>query len=258
MKAFFKLSAVCVVVFGLGLTVSAYLFHLSLRESARAAVLERARMIISTAAAMRSYTNDRVKPAIVEAGGGVANVRGARFHAETVPAYASTELFGYLRGEADGNFADYFYKEAALNPTNPRDRATDWEADIINEFRAHPATKQLEGERTTATGQAVYIARPLVAGKSCLQCHSTPDAAPQAVIIQYGPANGFGWKENEIIGAQVISVPVAKADATADETFLEFVLSYGVVGLATLLVLILLVYGLVIRPLARAARPGAS
>ena len=30
---------------------------------------------------------------------------------------------------------DYTYKEAALNPTNPADRALDWEADFINNFR---------------------------------------------------------------------------------------------------------------------------
>src|SRR3984893_12891536 len=45
------------------------------------------------------------------------------FHPQSVPAFAATEIFGYLREK----FPDYFYKEATLKPTNPRDRATDWE-----------------------------------------------------------------------------------------------------------------------------------
>jgi hypothetical protein len=54
------------------------------------------------------------------------------------------------------------YKEAALNPTNPRDRAVDWEADIINTFRNHPgAAKELVGERDTPTGRSLYLARPI-------------------------------------------------------------------------------------------------
>jgi hypothetical protein len=42
-------------------------------------------------------------------------------------------------------FPDYTYKEAALNPTNPNDRASDWEADIINEFRNNADHKELSG-----------------------------------------------------------------------------------------------------------------
>src|ERR1700756_4989341 len=53
------------------------------------------------------------------------------FHPQSVPAFAATEIFAYLREK----FPDYFYKEATLNPTNPRDRATDWESDVVNQFR---------------------------------------------------------------------------------------------------------------------------
>jgi len=32
-------------------------------------------------------------------------------------------------------YPDYSYKEATLNPTNPLNRATDWETDLVNEFK---------------------------------------------------------------------------------------------------------------------------
>ena len=71
------------------------------------------------------------------------------FLPQTVPAFAATENFAYLQT----SYPDYAYKEAALNPTNLRDRAVDWEADIINTFRNHSGgTAEVVGERDTPTG----------------------------------------------------------------------------------------------------------
>ena len=113
------------------------------------------------------------------------------FLPQSVPAFAATRDDGELRKE----YPDYFYKEATLDPTNPRNRAADWEADIVQEFRNRPALKELGGERDTPTGRALYIARPIQIGNpACLACHSTPDAAPATMVKLYGSANGFGWK----------------------------------------------------------------
>src|ERR1700759_3227469 len=67
----------------------------------------------------------------------------AEFHPQSVPAFAATEIFGYLREK----FPDYFYKEATLNPTNPRDRATDWESDVVNQFRGNPVQAEFISTR---------------------------------------------------------------------------------------------------------------
>src|SRR5246127_1874665 len=75
------------------------------------------------------------------------------FHPQSVPAFAATEIFGYLREK----FPNYFYKEATLNPTNPRDRATDWESDVVNEFRGSPAKAEFIGTRESPTGTALFL-----------------------------------------------------------------------------------------------------
>ena len=54
---------------------------------------------------------------------------------------------------------------------------------------------------------------------SCLTCHSTPDKAPPEMIKLYGTANGFGWKLDEIIGAQVVSVPMSVPLTMAQTTW---------------------------------------
>ncbi len=139
------------------------------------------------------------------------------FHPQSVPAFAATEIFGYLREK----FPDFFYKEATLNPTNPRNRSTDWETDVVNQFRAAPeSTAEFISTRETPGGTSLFLARPIkISNVSCLQCHSTPDKAPPEMIKLYGTANGFGWKMDEVIGAQIVSVPMSVPLKMANATF---------------------------------------
>jgi Protein of unknown function (DUF3365) len=143
------------------------------------------------------------------------------FHPQSVPAFAATEIFGYLREK----FPNYFYKEATLNPTNPRDRATDWESDVVNQFRSRPELTELISTRETPTGTSLFLARAIkVNNVSCLECHSTADKAPTEMIKLYGSANGFGWKMNDIIGAQIVSVPMTLPVELAESVFQTLVL----------------------------------
>jgi Protein of unknown function (DUF3365) len=138
------------------------------------------------------------------------------FHPQSVPAFAATEIFAYLREK----FPNYFYKEATLNPTNPRNRATDWETDIINQFRGDAEHSEVSASRDTPNGISLFLARPIkVNNVSCLECHSTADKAPVEMIKLYGTANGFGWKLDDIIGAQIVSVPLAVPLQLAEAAF---------------------------------------
>ncbi len=153
-----------------------------------------------------------------------AELLNTEFHPQTVPAFAATEIFNYLREK----YPAYFYKEATLNPTNPRDRATDWETDIVNQFRGNATLAEYLGTRETPTGTALVLARPIqIKNVSCLTCHSTPDKAPPEMMKQYSSANGFGWKMDEIIGAQVVSVPMALPVGLADKAWQDLLLWLG-------------------------------
>ena len=54
---------------------------------------------------------------------------------------------------------DYTYREPTLNPTNLNDRAVDWEADIINDFR-NDASKTEAGDDPRHAGGPLFDARP--------------------------------------------------------------------------------------------------
>jgi hypothetical protein len=149
---------------------------------------------------------------------------GPEFFPQSIPFYASTENFNYFRG----HYPDYSYKEAALNPTNPRDRTVDWEADVVNIFRNDPARTEVTGHRDTPDGATLYFCAPIrVDDASCLLCHSTPETAPVEMVKIYGTANGFGWKLNDVIGAQIVSVPAKLGDASAERALRTILLWLG-------------------------------
>jgi HAMP domain-containing protein len=267
MRLLAKFSLIFIVVFGVGLGAAAYLFHRLLQRNARDQVLHNAQLMMDTALAMRSYTISQVKPAITEsfqqrakadehsdevfrelcAKRGFAAKRV--FRPQTVPAYSATEMFLELRKK----YPDYVYKEATLNPTNPRNRALDWEEDLIKNFKNRPEMDLFDGERETPLGRALYLAKPMRVQSSCLECHSTPSAAPKEMLDLYGPNNGFGWKDGEVIAAQIVSVPVSVPVGMANHAFRSLLLSLAAVGVVTLLVLDGLLYVTVIRPVSRFA-----
>lgn len=238
MRLLLKFNLIFLVVFVAGLLGAGMVSHDLLQKNAKEEVLNHARLTMEKAVAIRNYTNDQIRPLL-------ETQMKYTFLPQTVPAYSATEVLAVL----SKNFPDYTYKEATLNPTNPRDRAVDWEADIVNRFRIQADNKEMVGEREAGTGRSLYIARPLrITNGACLQCHSTVEAAPRTLIDKYGQANGFGWRMNEVIGAQVVSVPMAVPLARAEQVFKVFMASLIGIFVAIGIVLNLLLYLLVIRP----------
>ena len=199
-----------------------------------------ARLLMDAALSTRSYTGSQVGPLL-------QTQMKYTFLPQSLPAYAAAEVFSDLRKKHN----EYSYKEAALNPTNPRNRAVDWESDIITQFRNNKDSKEIIGDRDTPTGRSFYVARPMRAGESCLPCHSTVDAAPKTMIERYGPANGFGWVLNDVIAAQIISVPTEIPLNRAKEAFTVFMTSIGIVFVVIGIVLNLMLWQMVIRPIGK-------
>jgi HAMP domain-containing protein len=243
MKLLAKFNLILGLVLGAGLAIAAAVSHHLLQEDAREEVLGQARLMMEAMRSARDYTTRQIKPLLE-----TQQEHLRSFLPQTVPAFAATENFDYLRA----SYPDYAYKEATLNPTNLRDRAVDWEADIINTFRNHSGgPKELVGERDTPTGRSLYLARPIQANPPCLECHSVPRAAPAAMIRRYGSNNGFGWQPNEIVGAQIVAVPMTLPVRMANEAFQRLAAYLAGVFLASLLLLDLVLLFTVVRPLRR-------
>ncbi len=129
----------------------------------------------------------------------------------------------------------------------------DWESDLIRQFRNDAHQPEIVGERDTPTGRSLYLARPIRAEAECLVCHSVPAAAPPTLLTRYGSNNGFGWQEHEVIGAQVVSVPLATATASASRIFRGVMSSIAAILIVTLLIVNLVLYLVIVRPVRRIA-----
>jgi len=238
-----KFNLILVLLFGTGLFLVSRFSKDFLIDNARQQVLQQAELMVESAQSTRAYTVEELKPLLDKL------PEQQDFVRQTVPAYAATETFSRLRKD----FPEYVYKEATLNPTNPRDRAIDWEADVISYFRNNPGKTEFVGERDTPTGRSLYVAHPMAAKKACLVCHSVPEAAPAAMIRTYGTGNGFGWGENEIVAAQIVSVPMALPVSIANKAYSRLLIYMVVIFFATLAAVDLLLVFIVIRPVQRLA-----
>jgi len=237
LKLIWKFNIALLVLFANGFAISGYVSFRVLQANARDEILQNARVMMESALSARTYTVTQVKPLL-------DTQQKYFFRPQTVPAYAATEQFNELRKK----YPDYGYKEATLNPTNPRDRATDWEADVINQFRQSTGRTEMLGQRITPAGPSLYLARPIqITNAACLPCHSTVDAAPATMIAAYGDANGFGWKLNEIVGAQIVSVPMSVPIERANRSLKTFLLSLAIVFLVTFVLLNVMLHTIVIR-----------
>jgi protein-histidine pros-kinase len=240
MKLLAKFNLILGVVFLAGFLITGWVAHDFLQDNAKKDVTRQARLMMEAARSVRDYTTNQVKPLLQK-----EQLRLDQFLPQTVPAFSAVETFAYLRSA----YPDYTYREATLNPTNLRDRATDWEADVINAFRNNPSKSEIVGERSTPTGQAYYLAKPMRAVAPCLECHDSPQRAPAAMIRQYGPSNGFGWHGNEVVAAQIVTVPESLPVEMADRSFRTLMTSIGLIFLSCLALLDLVLVMMVVRPL---------
>jgi hypothetical protein len=262
LRFFLKFNLFLLPILLAGFGATSYVVWRQISTDAEQEALDKARVMLETAAAMRTYTTKQIAPvldrdqsrleeadksldrilntqipnamkkAIAQMpnfrdqqalqGAGQVIVEKARqeqrqapereFVPQSIPFFAATEAFNYFRHQ----YPDYAYKEAALNPTNPRDRTSDWEMDVVDMFRNDAAKKDFAGQRQTPVGPVLFVSRPIrLDDGSCLKCHGAAENAPPELIKRYGADNGFGWALGDVVGAQIVSIPAQVAEDRA-------------------------------------------
>lgn len=225
--------------FCFGVSVAGYVsYRLESRQGFEEIKLK-ADMLLESGVAVGAYTAQDVAPTL-------SALQGAEFHAAQVPSYAAQNV---MRRFAE-KFPDYTYRESSLNPTNLADRANDWEVGLLRAFTADPKRKDAFGETGHGADSRFYLARPIrVESAACMQCHSTPSAAPAAMLAKYGPVNGFGWKLGDVVGLQLVEVPTAPTSVKTFNSVLVTVGSLACIFVLSAVVFLLLLRRYVTRPL---------
>jgi HAMP domain-containing protein len=240
-------------IFLLGASIGSLVLWPVLQARAEGEVASKGALLLEAMNAVRSYTNTHVVPLLqggvimgpadpargaagpgpVAVGGEPAAAAGGgsdagKFIPESVPAYSAREVFSKM--QESGKTTGFVYREVSLNPTNPLNRADEFESRLVQ--RMEGSTQAEYAAFCDRAGQRFYyVAHPMrMTSERCLTCHGDPAAAPASMIAQYGAANGFGWKMNSVIAAQIVYVP-------ADEVLRAALRSFWIMVGATILTL---------------------
>jgi HAMP domain-containing protein len=239
-----KFNFVFLIIFAIGLVAAGIVADRLLQKQALDETVHDANVLISAAASMQNYSAAHVTPLL-------ATQIKYRFVPESIPAFSAIEMLSLLQKD----FPNFSYKSTMLNPTNPRDRPTDWETDVINHLHDHGELKQMTGERESAGVRTLFLARPSsISDVACMQCHSTPSATPNTMLDKYGSANGFSWPMNQVIGAEFVSVPMAQPIERGRAIWRTFMLSLSGVFLVVLVVMNVMMHLLITRPIRSLSR----
>lgn len=234
----FKFNLLLLSVFLVGIAVSTVILYQVSRKSAVEQIEAQIDVLRAQALAVRSYTSEEIQPIL-------ADTSSIQFLPQSVPSFSAQNVFSNFRDQ----MSQFYYKEAALNPTNPSDLATDWERELIEQLRADRSLERISTVRATSEGDQFTVAFPLeIKSEGCLTCHSTPERAPASMVALYGDQGGFGWQMNEIVGAQIFSAPLSIAEEQALRTLTLTVGAMSAVFLVILLLLNILLSRMVIRP----------
>lgn len=213
----------CLVI---GLGVASLISYKVETRQAEAQIIDNAELLMGVAMAIRTYTIKEVRPLL--------NAHtSAEFRPQTVPSYSAQTTIANLKKD----FPDFTYREVALNPTNVEDRASAWEVSLIRKFQTDSTQTEISGVVEQGENDKFYVARPIrITNASCLACHSTPENAPASMLKKYGSSNGFGWRMNEVVGAQIVEVPTDVAWTAAKNSMLMTIGSLVFIFLMTFVV----------------------
>ena len=192
------------IIFFVGILTSGIILSAAMRQKAEGEMVQKAEILLQTMNSVRSYTSGQVKPHLED-----ELTTDSEFILEAVPAYSARKVFEEFR--ATEGYGDFLYKEATLNPTNPVDKADDYETQLVNNFRNDEQLNEQTGYRKIDGKNLLYVSRPLkVSQESCLQCHGRPADAPRSMQTTYGTENGFGWQLGEVVAAQILYSPASQ------------------------------------------------
>ena len=231
-----KLNIVLALTFLIALAVTGFILDNSLRANA----LEKSKFAaihqMDTAMAIRKYTDVYVKPYLLH---------DEEFRPSSVPSFSATTSMKFFEDMYPG----YSYREVALNPTNPKNLARDWEVNTIKSFRDNPSKR--EGFHISNDGYEQYLhyIKPIrVSAQTCLLCHSTPDVAPPTLVAKYGDKNGFGWNLNDVVAVQIVSVPMSVPIAESRQSLIVYIVSIFMMCSLFFLLLNLMLNKVIISP----------
>ncbi|MGE5152589.1 MAG: DUF3365 domain-containing protein [Bdellovibrio bacteriovorus] len=141
-------------------------------------------------------------------------VQNKQFHSAGFSGIVAVSRVAENLKELQGRYA---IRNVSDNPLNPANSPQPLEQQLLRQFRGDPSVKTLE-TRGELGGQLMLVnSAPIVSQPGCLQCHGAPDKVHPEITGQYGRASGYNYKDGDVVGLELVGVPIADVNALAME-----------------------------------------
>ncbi len=130
--------------------------------------------------------------------------------------YIARNIHDIYQSHSDENA--YIYRLASNNPRNPVNQSTPFEKEILNRFN-NREIDEYHKFISENNRNYFYKAIPIAPNQeSCMQCHSTPQVAPQDMVSMYGNG-GYNEKVGDIRALISLKIPITELYKDAKQYF---------------------------------------
>lgn len=141
-------------------------------------------------------------------------VQNKQFHSAGFSGIVAVSRVAQNLKELQGRYA---IRNVSDNPLNPANSPEPLEQDLLLEFRGDPGLKDLQKQGELGGQLMLVSSAPIVSQPGCLQCHGEPEKVHPEITGQYGKTSGYNYKDGEIVGLELMGVPIADVNALAME-----------------------------------------
>ncbi|MBU0656206.1 MAG: DUF3365 domain-containing protein [Gammaproteobacteria bacterium] len=195
-----RFNLVLLLVYLASLLITLSIVYVYTKQEMYAQANQKLTLMVDMVSSMRKYITEDVRPALLEQ---------KVMHA---PAISSTVATSHVAGHFKKLQPDYYIKTASDNPLNKANLPEPVEQTFLDDFRLDREKKLIIREGSLHGQDYLLSSHPTVSKADCMICHSTPDAAPEAIRSKY-TSGGFGYKLDEVVGVSVVGVPLENIKA---------------------------------------------
>jgi len=197
LQAQFQIALGTIFLLFCGLT--AWLIHAHEKNHIEQDALSKSRIVLAAVESTRSYVEDILRPRMYDLAGRDAFI---------MEAMSTSYISRAVMDKFNESMPAYRYRRVAVKARNPASEPTPVEREMIAYFQENPGETQWQGIREIGGTTGFLDARPVRMTASCLKCHGKPEDAPLPLLEIYGDQRGFGYREHQLAGISVVSIPM--------------------------------------------------
>ncbi len=182
--------------------LTAYLIYLHEKKGLEQNALSKSYLVMAAVESTRSYVREVLRPKMYE----VTSPNDF-----VLEAMSTSYITRAVMDRFNESLPEYQYRRVSINARNPNSTPSKTERELIATFERNPERSQWQGIRDVDGITGFVHARPVYMQASCLRCHGVPEEAPPSLLDLYGEERGFGYKEGDLAGVMVVSIPMPVA-----------------------------------------------